>query len=89
MKMTKVDEKMREALADYIGPVTRYPPGHARAPAKKAPVTNGAAFEWLKRHRADKPTKDVKAERSCCARARLRRLRIARRNAAVLKRLGK
>jgi hypothetical protein len=87
--MTIVDEKMRKAIADYTGPVTRCRPGRARAPAKKAPAMKGATAEWLKQHRADKPTKDLKAERKRLRRARAQRERIPRRNAAVRKRLGK
>src|ERR1700674_4078216 len=88
MKMTKIDQKMRKALADYTGPVTRCPPGLARAPAKYAAVTNDAV-EWLKQHRAEKPTKDAKAERKRLRRARALQERIAMRNAAVRKQIGK
>jgi hypothetical protein len=98
MKMTTIDENTRKALADYTGPVTRCRPGRARAPAekaagmtgaappKKAVVMNRATVEWLKQHRADQPTKDVKAERKRLRRARAQRERIASRNAAVRKR---
>jgi hypothetical protein len=88
MKMTDIDEKMRKAVAAYAGPVTRCPAGLARAPAQIALVMNDAA-EWLKQHRADKPTKDAKAERKRRKRARAQRERTARRNAAVRKRIGK
>ena len=47
--MTKIDEKMCNTQADYTGPVTRCPPGPARAPAKYAAVMNDAV-EWLKQH---------------------------------------
>jgi hypothetical protein len=30
----KTIEEMRQAIVTYTGPVTRYPPGKARAPAK-------------------------------------------------------
>ena len=88
MKMAKIDEKMHKALADYAGPVTRCPPGPARAPAKYAAVANAAA-EWLKQHRADQPTKNAKAERKRLRRARAQRERMARQNAAVRERIGK
>lgn len=77
---------MRRAIATYTGLVTRCPPGRGRAPVKKAPVMN-EAVKWLRHHRAE-PTKDANAERKRLRRARARRERIARRNAAVRKRIG-
>ena len=68
--MTKIDENMRKALADYIGAVTRCPPGHARAPAKKELLMNDAV-EWLQQHQGDQRTKDAKAERKRLRRARI------------------
>jgi hypothetical protein len=81
-------EEMMKAVASYTGPVTRCRPGRARAPAKKALAMNGAV-EWLKQHRADQPTKDPEADRKRLRRARAQRERVARRNAAVRKRVGR
>ena len=85
--MKEADE-MRRAIATYTGPVTQCPPGRARAPAKKELVMNDAV-EWLQQHQGDQRTKDAKAERKRRRRVRAQRERIARRNAAVRKRLDK
>jgi hypothetical protein len=85
--MTKIDEKMRKALADYTGSVTRCRLGRARAPTNSEPPMNDAV-EWLKQHRTDKPTKDARAERKRLRRARAQRERLSRRNAAIRNQFG-
>ncbi len=86
--MTKIDEKMRKALADYSGPVTLCPPGRARAPAERALARN-AAVEWLKKNRDVRPITDIKAARRQMRMVRARQQRIAKRNALLLKRANK
>lgn len=77
-----IEGAMRKALAGYTGPVTRCPPGEARAkPSKVA----GKAGRWLWQHRDDRPVRDSKEERRRNRMARARRQRIAERNAALLK----
>jgi len=73
---------MKHAIATYVGPVTRCPPGRARAPSVATVVMN-ASVEWLKCHRGDRPIRDPKAERKRMRMARAERERIAKRNAAV------
>jgi hypothetical protein len=89
MNVSKKDEQreqLRQALAAYAGPVTRCPPGEAKA--KQLPPTDPAerrAERWLRRHANDRPVIDPKEERRRKRMARARRQRIAERNAALLK----
>ena len=88
--MTKIDEKineeMRKAIATCDGPVTRCPPGSARAPAKEAVVRN-ASVKWLRENRDVRPIRDPKAARRRMRIARAQQQRIAKRNARLLKRI--
>jgi hypothetical protein len=90
--MTVTDEKaierMRRAITAYTGPVMRCPPGKARASADAAVVTN-ESVEWLKQHRNDWPVKNAKDARRQMRIVHAQQQRIARRNAAVLKRINK
>jgi hypothetical protein len=89
--MNKTDDKtieqMRQAIATYAGPVTRCPPGKARAPAEKTVMRN-ASVEWLKQNRNAQPIRDKKAEYRKMRMARAKQQRIAKRNAALLKRVN-
>ena len=80
-------EQLRQAVAAYDGPVTRCPPGEAKA-KQQLPPTDPAerrAERWLKRHANDRPVVDAKQQRRQKRMARARRQRIAERNAALLK----
>ena len=81
-------EQMRQAIAIYAGPVTRCPPGKARAPAEKKTVVRNASVEWLKQNRNARPIRDKKAERRKIRMAHAQQQRIAKRNAALLKRVN-
>ena len=81
-------EQMRQAIAIYAGPVTRCPPGKARAPAEKKTVVRNASVEWLKQNRNARPIRDKKAERRKIRVTRAQQQRIAKRNAALLKRVN-
>ena len=81
-------EQMTQVVAAYPGPVTRCSPGKARAPAKKKVVRN-ASVEWLKQNRSARTIRDKKAERRKIRIAHARQQRISKRNAALLKRVGK
>jgi hypothetical protein len=82
----KTSEQIRQAIAAYGGPVTRCPPGEARAKLVKGADD---AKQWLKQHRNDEPVADPKEERRQMRMARMRRERIAKRNAPPLKRINK
>jgi hypothetical protein len=90
--MNKTDEKtteqMRQAIATYAGPVTRCPPGRARAPAEAAVVKN-ASVEWLRQNRDARPLRDTKAVRRRMRMVRAQQQRVAKRNAPLLKRINK
>lgn len=81
-------EQMRQAIAIYAGPVTQCPPGKARAPAEKKTVVRNASVEWLKQNRNARPIRDKKAERRKMRMAHAQQQRIAKRNAALLKRVN-
>ena len=77
----KTIKEMRQAIVTYTGPVTRYPPGKARAPAKSV----------VKKNTSDncvKPIPDRTAVRRQMRILRARQSRIAERNAAINRRLG-
>jgi hypothetical protein len=79
-------EKMREAIKKYAGPMTKCPPGKARAPIE-VPVFRNKSVEWLKKNRAAKPVRDEKAMRRKKRMARAEQERIAKRNEVLLKRV--
>ena len=79
---------MRQAIAAYAGPVTRCPPGKARAPAEKKAVVRNVSVEWLKQNRNARPIRDKKAERRKMRMAHAQQQRITKRNAALLKRVN-
>ena len=83
----KTIEQMRQAITNYAGPMTECPPGKARAPAEPAVLKN-ESVEWLKQNRRAQPVRDKKAIRRKIRMARAMRQRIAKRNAAVLNRVG-
>jgi hypothetical protein len=83
---TKIDESTTQAIAAYSAPVTQCPPGQARGKPVKA--MDGAA-RWLKEHHRDPVTPDPKAVRRRQRMQRAQRERIAKRNAAVRKRIEK
>jgi hypothetical protein len=60
--MSKTDdqavERMRQAIANYAGPVTQCPPGKARATPAKKKVVRNASVEWLKQNRNARPIRD-------------------------------
>ena len=84
----KEEEAMRIAIATYNGPVTRCPPGKARAPAEKAVVMN-RSVEWLKQNQHAPPIRDKKAVRRQMRKARAMQQRIAKRNTPLLKRINR
>jgi hypothetical protein len=86
-KDEKTIEQMRQAITNYAGPMTECPPGKARAPAEPAVLKN-ESVEWLKQNRRAQPVRDKKAIRRKMRMARAMRQRIAKRNAAVLNRVG-
>jgi hypothetical protein len=77
----KIETEMLKALASYSGPVTRCPPGRARATG--LPKKEDRTQRWLNAHRGDVPSRDEKAERRRKRMARAERTRIARRNASL------
>lgn len=83
----KTIEQMRQAIKNYGGPVTECPPGKARAPVEVA-VFKNKSVEWLKQNRTARPVRNKKAIRRKKRMARAERQRIAKRNVALLKRLG-
>ena len=84
----KIMEEMKQAISNYTGSVTGCPPGNARAPAEGAVLKKNASVEWLRQHRSIKPTTDLNAMRKRMGMSRAQQLRIAKRNAAIKKRLG-
>jgi hypothetical protein len=80
-------EQFRQALTAYEGQVTRCPPGKPRAPTQKRVVRN-ASVEWLKQNRKVRPIRDKKAERRKLRMTHAQQQRIAKRNAALLKRVN-
>lgn len=83
----KTIEQMRQAIENYAGPVTECPPGRARAPAELA-VFKNESVEWLKQNRSAEPVRDERAMRRKMRMARAMRQRIAKRNTALLNRIG-
>lgn len=83
----KTIEQMRQAITNYAGPVTECPPGRARAPVELL-VFKNKSVEWLKQNRTAQPVRDKKAVRREMRMARAKQQRIAKRNAALLKRVG-
>ena len=83
----KIIEQMRQAIKDYAGPVTECPPGKARAPVEVS-VFKNKSVEWLKQNRIAQPVRSKKTIRRKMRKARAMRQRIAKRNAALLKRIG-
>lgn len=87
-------EAMKQAIAAYAGPVTRYPPGKALAKPLRRKKAVDEATRWLRRHRHDvsvpKPFVDdnVDGERGRRRKARAERKRMRRAaNAAARKRI--
>jgi hypothetical protein len=84
--IAKIDESTRQAIAAYSAPVTQCAPGRARGKPVKA---MDDAARWLKEHRRDLVTRDPKAVRQRQRMQWAQRERIAKRNAAVRKRIEK
>jgi hypothetical protein len=82
----KTIEQMRQAITNYLGPVTECAPGKARAPVEVAVLKN-ESVEWLKRNRTAQPVRDKKAMRRQKRVASAKQQRIAKRNAALLNRI--
>ena len=80
-------EQMRQAIRNYVGPVTECPPGKARAQVEVV-VFKNKSVEWLKQNRNAQPVRNKKAMRRKMRMARAQQQRIAKRNAAVLSRVG-
>ncbi len=80
-------EQMRRAVTAYTGPVTRCPPGKARAQAAKVLVMN-RSVEWLKQNRRAQPIRDKKIVRRRIRMSRAQQQRIAKRNATILKQIN-
>jgi hypothetical protein len=83
----KTIEQMRKAIEDYAGPLTKCPPGKARAPVEVA-VFKNESVEWLKQNRNARPIRNKKVERRKKRMAHAQQQRIAERNAALLNRVG-
>jgi hypothetical protein len=83
----KTIEQMRQAIKNYAGSVTERPPGKARAPVEAAVLKN-KSVEWLRRNRSAQPVSDKEAVRRKMRMARAMRQRVAKRNAALLNRVG-
>jgi len=83
----KAIELMKRSISAYAGPVTRCPPGRARAPADAATVRD-SSVEWPMQNRGVRPVRNTKIERRQMRMARARQQRIAKRNAALLKRVN-
>jgi hypothetical protein len=83
----KTIEQMREAIKKYAGPMTKCPAGKARAPVEVV-VFKNKSVEWLKQNRNARPVRNKKAMRRKKRMARAQQQRIAKRNAAVLSRVG-
>jgi hypothetical protein len=77
----KITEEIQVAIGNYTGPITKYRPGRARAPATVAKKI--ASVEWYA-----EPIKDHKATRRQMRMLRAQESRIAERNAAIKKRIG-
>lgn len=84
----KVIEQMRRAIEDYAGPVTRCPPGKARAPAKE-PLVKNKAVEFLMQNHSIRPIRNPKDRRRQIQMVRSQQQRIAKHNAPLLKRINK
>jgi hypothetical protein len=83
---TKISEQMRTALAAYSGPITKHPAGKSRGKVVKF-TKRDRADRWLSAQRKD-VVKDEKAKRRQLRMVRAQRERIAKRNAAIRKRIG-
>lgn len=81
----KLREQLAAALAAYTGPTTKCRAGEARG---KVVNFRDAADRWISSHRHSPLIKDEKAERRRVRSARAQRERIAKRNAAIKKRIG-
>jgi ferric-dicitrate binding protein FerR (iron transport regulator) len=77
---------MTDAVAAYNGPVTRCRPGSARG---RRIIPKNEAVGWLIDHRHKQAIADPKAQRSRKRKQQAERRRIAKRNTAILERLGK
>jgi hypothetical protein len=84
----KAIEQMKLALASCAGPVTRCPPGRARAPAE-AVVVRSASVQWLRKNQDARPIRDTKAARRQMRVAPAEQQRVAKCNAPLLKRINK
>lgn len=80
----RIAEEMRRAISAYSGPVTKCPPGEASAAYTKK--TN-PAIEYLKAHRDDPPDAAAEARRHRVA--RMKRQRISKHNAPIMRRMEK
>jgi hypothetical protein len=83
---SKISEQMRTALATFTGSVTKCPAGKARGKVVKL-TKRDHVDRWLSVHRKV-VVKDEKAKRRQLRKARAQRERIAKRNAAIRKRIG-
>ena len=84
----KAIEQMKLALASCAGPVTRCPPGRARAPAEAA-VVRSASVQRLRKNQDARPIRDTKAARRQMRVARAQQQRVGKCNAPLLKRINK
>ena len=76
------DQTLADLIAASSGPVTRCPPGRARAPEATNKKRDHAG-KWLSRHSSDKSVIGPREKRRRLRMARAERDRIAKRNAAV------
>jgi hypothetical protein len=90
MKATdeEIEERLRNAVAAYTGPVTVCPPGKARAP-NECTRHRDRASQWLAKHWNAPRTESDLVKRRRIRMVRQRRERIATRNGALLKLIGK
>jgi hypothetical protein len=80
-------EQMRQAIRNYVGSLTECPPGKARARVEVT-VFENESVKWLKRNRTAQPVRDKRTMRRQMRMARAKQQRIAKRNAALLSRVG-
>ena len=80
-KLTR--DELRQAVNAYTGPITKCPPGKARARNVKPKATD-RADQWLKAHRADQP-KDRHHEERVLEQQRQRERRNDKRDAPAIR----
>ena len=81
-QLLKEREAVRQAIEVYSGPVTRCPPGNARAKTKRSAADRAA--QWLAKHWNDPRTVEKRI-----ASAQQQRKRTAKHNAPLIKLLEK